>query len=169
MACLSCIKAKKACVYHQESLSCERCIRLDKTCIPKPPKKTKRTNTPKSNKVISSKLGLHKNDRTKSDPSGTTYQVDGHVTGICHRSVRHIVTNPTYESFNHLFPATTIPPNTSLPSVGHHINTLGNRWIPPIHADSWIETDNCVEPQTLVPYTWLYYMGRAIPCPVELR
>ena len=67
----------------------------------------------------------------KSAPSGTTYQVDGHVTGTCHRSVQCIVTNPTCESFNDLFPAPPIPPNTSLPSVSHNINTLGNRWIPP--------------------------------------
>ena len=76
-----------------------------------------------------SKLHLHKNNRMKSAPGGPTYRVDGHVTGTCHRRVQYIVTNPTCESFNHLFPATTtLPPSptTSLPSVGHHINTLGN-------------------------------------------
>ena len=118
MACLTCSKAKKACVFDKGSLSCQRCIRLEKECVPKPSQKTTRTNTPKSSKALSPQLPLLKNDRMKSDQIGTTYQVDGHVTGICHRSMRHIVTNPTCESFNYLFPATTIPPKPHyLPSA----------------------------------------------------
>ena len=131
MACLSCIKAKKACVFDQCSLSCQRCIRFDKNCVPKPSKKTKRTITPKSTKVISSKLHLHKNDRMKSDPSGSTYQVDGHVTGTCHMSVQCIVTNPTCVSFNDPFPAPIITHNPLSPPISHNINSLRNRWIPP--------------------------------------
>ena len=67
----------------------------------------------------------------KSAPSGTTYQVDGHVTGTCHRSVQCIVTNPTCVSFNDSFPAPIITPNTLSPPISHNINSLGNRWIPP--------------------------------------
>ena len=129
MACLSCIKAHKGCVYDPGSSSCQRCLRLGKKCIPKPSKKPKQRKRPKSSAVRSSKTQLPESNRMKSAPSGPTYQVDGHVTGTCHRSVQCIVTIPTCESFSDLF--NLHKSKSSSPSIVQHTNALGNRWIPP--------------------------------------
>ena len=132
MACLSCIKAKKACVFDQDASACQRCIRLGKICVPKPPYKSKRNRTPKSTKVISSKLHLHKNARMKSDPGGSTYQVDGMKSdpgGSTYQVDGHVT--PTSVTFNDMLPAPIITNDTLSTPISHNIKSLGNRWIPP--------------------------------------
>ena len=141
MACDSWSKAKKGCVFDEDMLSCQRCIRLGKMCVPKHSQKTAPTTSLKSSKALPPQLHLLKTNRMKSTLSGTTYQVDGHVTGLCHRRRQGIVMTPTCVSFNNSFPAQTItihhPLQSSITSTlwgiggshpNHHIFNLKYHW-----------------------------------------
>ena len=88
----------------------------------------KKSSASNLSRSIPPTLNHLQNNRMKGTPPETTYQVDGHIRVLCHRSGTDIVTTLACRSFDHLSSLPTIFYHVSSPPTMNHINCLGNRW-----------------------------------------